>query len=91
MNKDFARDMDTTTFTDINSKKIDMLYTVKIKYNDGSVEYIQGLPSLFDIIDGLDNARRDNDFWQIADYKIINPTMITTIDIYEDYEMKIGD
>lgn len=46
---------------------------------------------MFDIVDGLDNAQRDNDFWMITDYKIINPTMITTINIHEDPEMTIGD
>lgn len=90
MNKEYARELDTTSFTNEYGETITMYYTVEITYNNGKTEFIPGLPSLFDIIDGLDNARRDNDFWMITDYKIINPTMITTIDIHEDPEMMIG-
>lgn len=91
MNKEFARDMDTTQFANAKGENITMFYTVEITYSNGKTEFIQGLPSMFDIVDGLDNAQRDNDFWMITDYKIINPTMITTINIHEDPEMTIGD
>lgn len=91
MNKDYARELDTTSFTDEYGDTITMYYTVEITYSNGKTEFIPGLPSMFDIIDGLDNARLDNDFWMITDYKIINPAMITTIDIHEDPDMMISD
>lgn len=90
VNKEFARDMDTTQFTNENSENITMFYTVEITYNNGRTEFIPGLPSMFDIINDLENAQKDNEFWMITDYKIINPDSISTLNIHEDPDMNIG-
>jgi len=90
MDKQLYKDMDNTSFVDEHGYDVKMLYTVEIVFNNGKREYIHGLPSIFDIVEGLDEATKDNKFWFITDYKIINPNSIATIDIHEDPNMNYG-